>query len=166
MTPANDNARSLRLAGWGFKEEMLSRRRLLSMAESSAGAMVVGAAFMGCGNSAGTPPTGPVAAGNISALTVGTMLVMSNIVIARDETGVYAMSAVCTHAGCLLDDGSRTIAAGLFCPCHGSSFDGDGVVIGGPARSALQHYAVMIATDGTITVDGSQPVSASVRAPV
>jgi Rieske Fe-S protein len=99
----------------------------------------------------------------VAALSVGAMLVMSNVVVARDATGVYAMSAVCTHAGCLLDDSSSTIANGLYCPCHGSTFDGSGSVTNGPARSPLQHYAVTIAADGSMTADGSQPVSASTR---
>ena len=38
--------------------------------------------------------------------------------------GVYAMSAVCTHAGCLIFDAAGTIAEGLRCPCHGSTFNG------------------------------------------
>ena len=86
--------------------------------------------------------------------------------VARDAGGVYAMSAVCPHAGCLLDDSATTIAAGLYCPCHGSTFDASGNVTGGPARSSLQHYAVTIASDGTITVDGAQPVSPSTRTTV
>jgi Rieske Fe-S protein len=65
----------------------------------------------------------------------------------------------------LLDDGSRTVGAGLTCPCHGSAFDGNGSVTAGPARMALQHYAVTIAADGTMTVDGSQPVASDVRTP-
>ena len=80
---------------------------------------------------------------------------MTNFVVARDANGLYAMSAVCTHAGCLLDDTSNTIAAGLSCPCHGSSFDGNGRVTRGPAGSPLEHYAVTIGADGSITVDGS-----------
>ena len=122
---------------------------------------------------AGTPvggsltlPTGPVGTGNVSALPVGSMRVMSNVVVARDADGVYAMSGVCTHAGCLLADGSSTIAAGLSCPCHGSLFDGDGNVTRGPAPTPLQHYQVTIGADGGITVDGGQPVAASTRAPV
>lgn len=90
---------------------------------------------------------------------------MSNFVVARDANGVYAMSAVCTHAGCLLDDGSDKIASGLSCPCHGSTFDGNGSVTNGPARSPLQHYVVTIATDGSMTVDGSQSIPASPRTP-
>jgi cytochrome b6-f complex iron-sulfur subunit len=141
----------------------LSRRKLLSLAGSSTGLLVVISAIPACGNQTGTPPTGPVAAANVSALSVGTMITMSNIVVARDAGGVYAMSAVCTHAGCLIDDTSGTVAAGLYCPCHGSAFDGSGAVTRGPARAPLQHYAVTIASDGSITVDGSQPVSADTR---
>jgi cytochrome b6-f complex iron-sulfur subunit len=102
----------------------------------------------------------------VSALAIGTMITMANVVVARDANGVYAMSAVCTHAGCLLEDSGQTIAAGLYCQCHGSAFDGDGKVIRGPARASLQHYAVTIGADGTITVDGSQLVSSSTRTPV
>ena len=141
----------------------LNRRKLLRLAGSSTGLIIIASAAPGCGNPKGSPPTGPVAAGNVSALSVGALLVMSNVVVGRDAGGVYAMSAVCTHAGCLLDDGSRTVSAGLSCPCHGSTFDGNGSVTAGPARASLQHYAVTIAADGTITVDGSQPVASGTR---
>ena len=143
----------------------VNRRELLMLAGAATGLSVLGGAVSGCGNPTGTPRTGPVTAGNIAALTVGSLLVMTNLVVARDANGVYAMSAVCTHAGCLLDDSADKISTGLNCACHGSTFDGDGNVTRGPARSPLQHYAVTIAADGTITVDGSQPVSASTRTP-
>jgi cytochrome b6-f complex iron-sulfur subunit len=150
----------------GCADGFLNRRELLVLAGTSTGLIIVAAAVPGCGNPTGSPPTGPVAAGNVSALSVGTMLVMSNVVVARDARGVYAMSAVCTHAGCLLDDSGSSIASGLTCPCHGSVFDGNGSVMQGPARAALQHYAVAIGADGSLTVDGSQPVSASARTQV
>jgi len=140
----------------------LDRRQLLALAGASTGLVILGGSVSGC-NPTGTPPSGPEMAGNISELQVGALLVMSNVVVARDANGVYAMSAVCTHAGCLLDDGSQTITAGLSCPCHGSTFDGSGAVTHGPAGIPLQHYAVTIASDGTITVDGSAPVSAGTR---
>ena len=141
----------------------VNRRALLILAGATTGLVVLGGAVSGCGNPTGTPPSGPVAAGNISALTVGSLLVMTNFVVARDASGVYAMSAVCTHAGCLLDDSANKVSTGLSCPCHGSTFDGNGSVTAGPARSPLQHYAVTIAADGSITVDGSHPVSAGTR---
>jgi Rieske Fe-S protein len=141
----------------------VNRRELLFLAGASTGLAVLAAAVPGCANPTGTPPTGQVGAGNLSALAVGALLVMTNFAVGRDANGIYAMSAVCTHAGCLLDDGASTIAAGLGCPCHGSTFDGNGSVTAGPARSPLEHYAVSIAADGSITVDGSQTVSASTR---
>jgi Rieske Fe-S protein len=143
----------------------VSRRDLLSVTGAFTG-LTMFAAMPGCGNPTGSPPSGPVAAGNVSALAVGSMRTMSNVVVGRDAGGIYGMSAVCTHAGCLIDDSSDTIAAGLYCPCHGSSFDGNGVVTRGPARLALQHYAVTITATGEITVDGSQPVSADTRTAV
>jgi cytochrome b6-f complex iron-sulfur subunit len=148
------------------QDRKVNRRQLLMLAASSAGVAAVVSAIPGCGNPTGSPPSGPVNAGNVSALSVGTLLVMSNVVVARDANGVYAMSAICTHAGCFLDDSTDTIASGLSCPCHGSSFDGSGAVTNGPASTPLQHYAVAIAADGTVTIDGGQPVSASTRTAV
>jgi Rieske Fe-S protein len=147
----------------GGRGRTMDRRQLLVLVGASAGAAAAVVALPACGPATGSPPTGPVAAGNMSALSVGTMLVMSNVVVARDAGGVYAMSAVCTHEGCLLDDNSRTTTGGLSCACHGSTFDAAGNVTRGPARMPLPHYAVTIASDGSITVDGSQPVSPSTR---
>ncbi|MBC6445633.1 FAD-dependent oxidoreductase [Actinokineospora xionganensis] len=55
----------------------------------------------------------------------------------RDETGqVHAVSARCTHLGCLVrfNDQERS----WDCPCHGSRFDVDGVVLEGPATKPLE----------------------------
>jgi Rieske Fe-S protein len=133
---------------------------------ASSGLVIVAGALAGCGDATGSPPTGPVSGGNLSELSVGTLRVLSNVAVARDVDGVYAMSAVCTHAGCLLNGGTTTIAAGLHCACHGSSFSGSGAATHGPAATALQHYAVTVASDGAITIDGSQPVPADVRTTV
>jgi nitrite reductase/ring-hydroxylating ferredoxin subunit len=160
----NDNGRDRRCAD--CRRNTMDRRELLVMVGATAGAAAAVIALPACGPVTGSPPTGTVSVGNLSALPVGGMLVMSNVVVARDAGGVYAMSAVCTHAGCLLDESSQTIAAGLSCPCHGSAFDGNGNVTRGPARAPLQHYAVTVAADGSLSVDGSQPVSASTRTAV
>lgn len=55
----------------------------------------------------------------------------------REETGeVNAVSAVCTHLGCLVEwnDGERS----WDCPCHGSRFDHDGRVLDTPAVDDLE----------------------------
>lgn len=55
----------------------------------------------------------------------------------KDEKGnVHALSAVCTHMGCIVafNNGEKT----WDCPCHGSRFDVDGNVIHEPAAKNLE----------------------------
>jgi Rieske Fe-S protein len=55
----------------------------------------------------------------------------------RDDDGVlHAVSARCTHLGCILrfNDGERS----WDCPCHGSRFGTDGEVLQGPAVAPLE----------------------------
>jgi len=144
----------------------MNRRQLLHVVGSSAGALLLTSALPSCSPPTGSPPTGPVSAMKVSDLKMNALHILSsNVVIGLDGRGLFAMSAICTHAGCVLDDGSQTISAGLTCPCHGSAFDGNGAVTAGPARTPLQHYQVTVAADGSITVDGSKPVAADVRVP-
>lgn len=50
----------------------------------------------------------------------------------RDETGsLHAVSAVCTHLGCVVQ--WNTAEKSWDCPCHASRFDVDGKVLQGPA---------------------------------
>jgi cytochrome b6-f complex iron-sulfur subunit len=142
----------------------LSRRSLLGAAAAGAATAVLPA---GCMRASASVDNGPIAAGNVSALTVDTLQVLDgpNVVIGRDAGGLYAMSAVCTHAGCVITtaDAAGTVAAGLVCDCHGSRFDALGDVTHGPAGAPLLHYAVDVDSSGNITVHGDQPVAASTR---
>lgn len=64
----------------------------------------------------------------------------SNVAGFRDESGgLHAVSAVCTHMGCLAgwNETDRT----WDCPCHGSRFALDGSVIHGPAVEPLDPHA-------------------------
>lgn len=57
-----------------------------------------------------------------------------SVAIARDAAGgVYAISKVCPHLGCIV----QATAAGFDCPCHGSRFGSDGAVLRGPAPKGL-----------------------------
>lgn len=54
-----------------------------------------------------------------------------------DDAGTtHAVSAVCTHMGCLV--GWNQTDRSWDCPCHGSRFDTDGKVLHGPATSPLE----------------------------
>ena len=78
-----------------------------------------------------------------------------NVFIYRDYEGVRAISAVCTHLGCVLE----ATEEGFQCPCHGSRFNDKGRVLSGPAPTELAFYRVEIAPDGQLLVDMSQKVS-------
>lgn len=55
----------------------------------------------------------------------------------RDDTGtLHAVSAVCTHLGCIVS--FNTAERTWDCPCHGSRFDVEGRVVHGPALHDLE----------------------------
>ena len=76
------------------------------------------------------------------------------VVIVREKQGFAAISLVCTHLGCTV----RPSEAGFECPCHGSHFDNDGYVTGGPAPRPLEWYQVSLAPTGEIEIDKSVKV--------
>ncbi|HYM62232.1 MAG TPA: Rieske 2Fe-2S domain-containing protein [Thermoanaerobaculia bacterium] len=65
--------------------------------------------------------------------------------------GVYALSAVCTHLGCIAryKSDEKVIA----CPCHGSRFDLEGNVVHGPAPRPLPWLDVTEDAAGNLVVD-------------
>jgi len=61
-----------------------------------------------------------------------------SVALFRDAEGVFAVSLICTHLGCIV----RRIPDGFECPCHGSRFDPAGRVTKGPAPTPLPWYKV------------------------
>jgi Rieske Fe-S protein len=59
------------------------------------------------------------------------------IYVLRDDRGIQAISAACTHLGCVVD---RLSDGTYLCPCHSSSFDARGLVTRGPAKQPLVWY--------------------------
>lgn len=77
-----------------------------------------------------------------------------NVMIFRDEGGLFAISKVCTHLGCIVEfKGDR-----FTCPCHGSGFDKNGKVTQGPAPKPLDWLEVSLMPTGHILVDRAKPV--------
>lgn len=76
------------------------------------------------------------------------------IFVVRNQVGLYVVKASCTHLGCNI---SWFRSEGRFkCPCHGSFFDVEGEVIGGPAPEPLYRSAVQLDLLGNIVVDTTQ----------
>ena len=84
-----------------------------------------------------------------SALAVGnvhnfTSKSGSPAVLFKGKTGVYAYSAVCTHAGCTVQYNSAS--KNLQCGCHGAVFDPGkgGTVVTGPTNKPLPKIKVAV----------------------
>jgi len=77
-----------------------------------------------------------------------------SVAIFRDQEGVFAISKVCTHLGCIVNP----VPTGFDCPCHGSRFDPRGEVIRGPAPKPLNWLAVARTADNTYLVDEGSTV--------
>lgn len=77
------------------------------------------------------------------------------VCIVRDGNKVAAISTTCTHLGCIVS----LSETGFACPCHGSRYDQDGNVTGGPAPKALAWYQVQVAPNGELVVDKDNEIS-------
>lgn len=106
------------------------------------------------------------------------------VIVARDAKGFHALSAICTHACCLVSLCNDALcsdattnpgacgttppeaapsSAGIVCPCHGSGFRiDDGSPIMGPAKRPLPSFALSFDGDDAL-VDIARTVDASVR---
>lgn len=78
-----------------------------------------------------------------------------NIFVLHNEEGIRALSAICTHLGCIVS----ATDWGFQCPCHGSKFDDLGNVIGGPAPRPLEWLKVSLSPGGQLTVDLNKKVN-------
>ncbi|MGH7843839.1 MAG: ubiquinol-cytochrome c reductase iron-sulfur subunit [Candidatus Binatia bacterium] len=74
--------------------------------------------------------------------------------IVREEQGIYAIFAKCTHLGCT----PRWLGAEskFKCPCHGSGFFKTGLNFEGPAPRPLDRFKISVGDDGQLVVDKSK----------
>ena len=86
--------------------------------------------------------------GDVASYPVGSRSLRLDIpaVIHNREGEIVAYSLICTHLGCTIEnDGDE-----FTCPCHGSRFDKNGVVLKGPAQRSLQKLRVDVLEDNTL----------------
>ena len=131
----------------------LNRREFVVAAACAAGACMM------CGTLAEAQPAGDAsAAQKVNAGSVkdyakdgvyDKLAESKKILIVREGTKIYAMTAVCTHKmGTVKLKGTE-----LVCPKHNSHFANDGKPKSGPAKAALFHLGITQDAEGLIVVD-------------
>jgi cytochrome b6-f complex iron-sulfur subunit len=78
------------------------------------------------------------------------------VYIVRAAQGFYAVSAICTHLGCITSWHPEHKL--IECPCHGSKFLSDGAKVAGPAPGPLPHFSISLTPDGDLLVNKLETV--------
>lgn len=73
----------------------------------------------------------------------------TGVVIKKTNGELVALSAVCTHLGCIVQ--WENVKQDFLCPCHGGRYTPEGIVISGPPPRPLPKLPFHVA-NGTITV--------------
>lgn len=121
-----------------------------------AGALAAAATLSACGSSeqsasapAAADPGAPDGAlAKVAEVPVGGGVIVGDTVVTQPTAGNFVgLSSTCTHAGCKV----ATVARGTInCPCHGSRFELDGSVRGGPANEPLAAKPVRVEGDSIV----------------
>jgi nitrite reductase/ring-hydroxylating ferredoxin subunit len=97
------------------------------------------------------PPT-KFSVGKPEDIAEGSLIVMpeQKIYVVHVAEGFVALSAECTHLGCMtrFEEADKKLS----CPCHGSVFSLDGAVAAGPAPKPLERRVLEL-EDGQLVVD-------------
>ena len=141
----------------------LDRRQFVKVGTTSLGIAGLGACVFGfryLSPNVLYEPSPIVSVGRPERYAVGSVTLdpRSGIFVVRAQEGFYALSAVCTHLGCL---STWKVDPGVIaCPCHGSTFRRVGSVISGPAPEPLPWLKMWLGDDGTLMVDRSATLAA------
>ena len=150
-------------------ETLISRRQFCAGACSA----TLLSLFAACGSSPSSPSssgggtvttlstsTGKFASNSVQVTVSGSALAsVGGAVVVESVAGMFllartsdsafsAIEAVCTHEGCTVNGADGAI---YVCPCHGSRYDRNGRVVGGPAQASLRQYKSSFAGD-TVTI--------------
>jgi cytochrome b6-f complex iron-sulfur subunit len=104
-------------------------------------------------------PSPIINAGNPESYAVDSVTLDANsgIYLIRAQEGFFALSAICTHLGCLTT--WKPELNQIACPCHGSKFNRDGQKIEGPAPKPLPWLRTWVSDEGELMVDRSANIS-------
>ena len=86
--------------------------------------------------------------GSAESYPLGSRTLMMHIpaVLIHNEEGFTALSLVCTHLGCAVEQKDGAFE----CPCHGSRYDNQGAVTRGPSNAPLRKLRVETSETGNL----------------
>ena len=111
-------------------------------------------------------PSGIFKAGKPADYPMGsvTLIGARKVWIIREEKGIYALIAVCTHLSCqpIWLEKEQIFK----CPCHGGQYYKNGVNFAGPPPKPLERAYVTLSDDGRLLVDKSNVVEQGFILPI
>lgn len=139
-------------AARAMEEERIGRRSFLSRLAGVGGVAWMAAMAYGAMAYLNAPPSNEkqvneVDLGNpdrfkpnsITKIALGTT---PAFLIVDDDGEFDAVSAVCTHLGCIVHINAEN--NGFACPCHGGQYNIDGLNVGGPPPKPLEKFRVAV----------------------
>ncbi len=141
--------------------EEVSRRAILRMSLGLAGLLGLGAVvkFLGYQPAPVNPTRFTLKAPQDYEVNSAISLPEAKAWLFRDDQGLYAISAVCTHLGCAVNYKSNQFE----CPCHGSIYNAAGYVLKGPAKLPLNYLSLTLSSDGVLVLDTKTYVTSTQR---
>jgi cytochrome b6-f complex iron-sulfur subunit len=141
--------------------EEMSRRTILRASLGLAGLLGLGALvkFLGYQPAPVNPTRFTLKAPQDYAVGSATTLPEAKAWLFRDDEGLYAISVVCTHLGCVVNHTPDHFE----CPCHGSVYNAAGYVLKGPAKLPLNYLALTLSPEGVVVLDTKAHVPSTQR---
>ena len=136
--------------------KQLRRKEFLTLAIGAGiGGLAAGAAGLGAYKfmtpvvTYGTPKRFAIPVASLPSNGEELLFPDEKVLVRRRENKLAAISLVCTHLGCTV----ARVTTGFQCPCHGSQYDEDGIVVGGPAPKTLPWHSVKLIPGKMVEID-------------
>lgn len=144
-----------------MKKLNFPRRSVLKLSLAASGLLIMRGIYKFLGYQEPTEYQTRITLATAQAYPVGSVTPIPQVraYLLRDQAGLYALSGVCSHLGCVVSKNGSDFE----CPCHGSKFDLFGGVLSGPAIQPLRHINVSLDANNLVVVDTKTVVPANQR---
>jgi cytochrome b6-f complex iron-sulfur subunit len=140
----------------------LSRRLFLQLSFSVSGLLTLGGLihYLGYQSETSSAQT-TFTLDQPSAYSIGsaTHIAPARAWLFRDTQGLYAISMICPHLGCIVERRESD----YLCPCHGSRFLHSADAVNGPADRGLNYIKLTLTADGKVQAHINKTVERTER---